>query len=120
LEIVFIVITFGASANRIGLATVGAVLGGLIVLAAGLVFHRPLSRVPENTIKFAVGVLLSAFGTFWALEGLGVFAPGGESLQWPGGDLAILALLATWSGLAWLTVRALRESPRVRPREVTS
>jgi uncharacterized membrane protein len=110
MEIVFIVITFGSNANSIGLAAAGAALGGVIVLGAGIVLHRPLSRVPENTIKFAVGLLLSTFGLFWSIEGLGVFTPGNHPLAWPGGDAALLALLAMWGLLAWGAVRVL--SPR--------
>jgi len=113
LEIVFIVITFGLNANSIPLATVGALAGGITVLTAGLIVHRPLSRVPENTIKFAVGLLLSTFGSFWAVEGLGVFAPGRESIAWPGGDIALPVILALWCALSWLAVTALRE--RVSP-----
>jgi Ca2+/H+ antiporter, TMEM165/GDT1 family len=112
LEIVFIVITFGANANSMGVAVAGAAAGGLLVLAAGIALHRPLARVPENTIKFVVGLLLSTFGLFWAVEGLGVFGPHDASLGWPGGDAALLALLAMWGGLAWLAVRLL--SPRAR------
>jgi uncharacterized membrane protein len=112
LEIVFIVITFGLNADSIALASLGAAIGGAIVLAAGLALHRPLARVPENTIKFAVGLLLSTFGTFWAVEGLGWFAPDEASLGWPGGDLALPVLLALWCGLAFLTVRLL--APRER------
>ena len=96
LEIVFIVITFGLNADSIGLAVLGAAIGGVIVLAAGFALHKPLARVPENTIKFVVGLLLSTFGTFWAVEGLGWFAPDDASLHWPGGDLALLVLLALW------------------------
>jgi Ca2+/H+ antiporter, TMEM165/GDT1 family len=107
LEIVFIVITFGLNADDVPLAALGAVAGGVIVLGAGLALHRPLSQVPENTIKFAVGLLLSTFGTYWAVEGLGVFAADSESLAWPGEDLAIPALLSLWSALAWGTVRLL-------------
>ncbi len=107
LEIVFIVITFGLNADSIWLAIAGAALGGAIVLGAGFALHRPLARVPENTIKFAVGLLLSTFGTFWAVEGLGWFAPDEASLHWPGGDAAVLVLLALWSALAWATVRRL-------------
>jgi Ca2+/H+ antiporter, TMEM165/GDT1 family len=110
LEIVFIVITFGANADSIGLAAAGAAAGGVIVLGAGVALHRPLSRVPENTIKFAVGLLLSTFGLFWSVEGLGAFTPGEHPLEWPGGDAALLALLAMWSLLAWAAVRVL--SPR--------
>ena len=107
LEIVFIVITFGLNADSIWLAVLGATIGGVIVLAAGIALHRPLARVPENTIKFVVGLLLSTFGTFWAVEGLGWFGPDDASLSWPGGDLALLALLAAWGALAWATVRLL-------------
>jgi uncharacterized membrane protein len=75
------------------------------VLGAGFALHRPLARVPENTIKFAVGLLLTTFGTFWAVEGLGWFSAGQERLEWPGGDLALLVLLAAWCALAWAMVR---------------
>ncbi|MEA2420633.1 MAG: hypothetical protein QOE60_2839, partial [Thermoleophilaceae bacterium] len=81
---------------------------GALVLAAGAIVHRPLARVPENTIKFAVGLLLATFGTFWSVEGLGVVGDGSASLDWPGGDLAILGLLAVWSAVSYLTVTALR------------
>ena len=107
LEIVFIVITFGLNGDSIALAVVGAALGGAIVLAAGFALHRPLARVPENTIKFAVGLLLSTFGTFWSVEGLGWFAPGEASLEWPGGDGALPILLVLWALLAWVAVRLL-------------
>jgi uncharacterized membrane protein len=112
LEIVFIVITFGLNADSIALATLGAAIGGVIVLAAGLALHKPLARVPENTIKFVVGLLLSTFGTFWAVEGLGWFGPDDASLSWPGGDAALLVLLAAWCALAWATVRLLAPGAR--------
>jgi Ca2+/H+ antiporter, TMEM165/GDT1 family len=112
LEIVFIVITFGVNGDSIGLAVLGAALGGAIVVIAGFALHRPLSRVPENTIKFAVGLMLSTFGTFWSVEGLGWFAPGEASLEWPGGDGALPVLLALWALLAWATVRLLSARPR--------
>jgi uncharacterized membrane protein len=112
LEIVFIVITFGLNAGSIPLAIVGASLGGIIVLGAGFALHRPLARVPENTIKFAVGLLLTTFGTFWSVEGLGWFSAGGERLHWPGGDLALPVLLAAWCALAWTTIRLV--APRAR------
>ena len=63
--------------------------------------------MPENTIKFAVGLLLSTFGTFWAVEGLGVFQDSNASIEWPGGDVALLVLLALWCGFSWLAVRIL-------------
>jgi Ca2+/H+ antiporter, TMEM165/GDT1 family len=112
LEIVFIVITFGVNGDSIGLAVLGAALGGAIVLVAGFALHRPLARVPENTIKFAVGLMLSTFGTFWSVEGLGWFAPGEASLEWPGGDVALPILLALWALLAWAAVRLLSAPPQ--------
>jgi uncharacterized membrane protein len=112
LEIVFIVLTFGLNGGSIPLAVLGAALGGTIVLAAGFALHRPLARVPENTIKFAVGLMLSTFGTFWSVEGLGWFAPGEASVDWPGGDGALPVLLALWALLAWAAVRLLSARPR--------
>jgi uncharacterized membrane protein len=58
--------------------------------------HRPLANVPENTLKYVVGLMLVSFGTFWSTEGLGIFSSSGDSIRWPGGDWAILALLAFW------------------------
>jgi uncharacterized membrane protein len=107
LEIVFIVITFGLNANDMPLAATGAVGAAACVLVAAFVSHKPLSRVPENTIKFAVGLLLSTFGSFWAVEGLGVFRESEASLEWPAGDLSLLLLLAAWCGLSWVAVRML-------------
>jgi uncharacterized membrane protein len=108
LEVVFIVITFGLNADSIPLAAAGAGAAGGIVLLVGALMHKPLSRVPENTIKYAVGLLLATFGTFWAAEGLGVFTESRESLEWPGGDWAIPVLLALWLAVSHLTVGALR------------
>jgi uncharacterized membrane protein len=112
LEIVFIVITFGLNAGSIPLAVVGATLGGIIVLGAGFALHRPLARVPENTIKFVVGLLLTTFGTFWAVEGLGWFSSSHDRLEWPGGDLALPVLLIAWCALAWATIRLV--APRAK------
>jgi uncharacterized membrane protein len=108
LEVVFIVITFGLNADSIPLAAAGAAVAGGVVLTTGALMHKPLSRVPENLIKYAVALLLATFGTFWAAEGLGVFTEGRESLAWPGGDWAILALLALWVAVSQLTVALLR------------
>ena len=113
LEVVFIVITFGLAAskqiaNGIELAAAGAALAGVLVLIAAAIAHGPLSAVPENTMKYAVGLLLSTFGLFWAVEGLGFFA-GGESLPWPGEDWAILAVLAAWVVLSRLAILGLRQ-----------
>jgi uncharacterized membrane protein len=82
LEVVFIVIALGAGRGMLVPASAGAIAACLAVAAVGVVLHRPLSRVPENTLKFAVGIMLSAFGVFWTGEGLGV--------AWPGEDFAIV------------------------------
>jgi uncharacterized membrane protein len=86
LEVAFIVVTFGSNQNNVPLAAVAGVAAVLVVVAAGLIVHAPLSRVPENTLKFAVGVMLTSFGIFWGAEGAGA--------DWPGGDAALLALVA--------------------------
>jgi uncharacterized membrane protein len=108
LEIVFIVITFDLNADDMGTAVLGAVVGGVLVLIAGVIAHKPLSQVPENLIKYCVGLLLATFGTYWAVEGLGLFAEGRESLEWPGGDLALLVLLGVWLAFSRLLVVVLR------------
>jgi len=86
LEVVFIVIAVSAGRGALLPVSAAAFAACALVALAGLVVHRPLARVPENTLKFAVGVLLSAFGLFWTGEGLGV--------AWPGDDLAILGFIA--------------------------
>jgi Ca2+/H+ antiporter, TMEM165/GDT1 family len=111
LEVVFIVITFGANAQSIPLAAGGAAAAGLIVIALGAAVHRPLAAVPENTLKYVVGVMLSSFGVFWLVEGLGVFAQPRTSLHPPGGDAALLVLVALWVVVSQLLIRALR-APR--------
>jgi uncharacterized membrane protein len=85
-EVAFIVITFGGAQGNIPLAALGALAALIAVVITGAVLKEPLERIPENTIKFGVGVLLSTFGLFWSAEGLGV--------EWPGSDLAILGILA--------------------------
>ena len=82
--------------------TVCLVAALLLVVAIGAAVHRPLSRVPENSLKFVVGVLLSAFGPFWVGEGLG--------LRWPGEDWSILALIASFSCVSLIAVRLARAS----------
>jgi uncharacterized membrane protein len=109
-EIVFIVLTFGLAAHDVGVAAAGAGAGAVLVAAAGLAVHRPLSQVPENTIKLAVGLMLSSFGTFFVVEGLGVFGPGERALHWPGGDLAIPVLLALWAAFAAAATVRLRQA----------
>ncbi|MGN6466583.1 MAG: COG4280 domain-containing protein [Rhizobiaceae bacterium] len=97
-EVVFIVLAVGAGRGLLGPAALGAVGAFLLVLLAGLALHRPLARVPENRLKFAVGVMLSAFGVFWTGEGLGV--------GWPGGDLAIPVLAVFFLLVGLLAVAA--------------
>jgi len=99
LEVVFIVIAFGSAQGELGLAALGAALAFVLVLVMGIALHRPLSRVPENTIKFAVGLLLTSFGCFWGAEGAGV--------DWPGDDLALLAILAAMGLVSFALVRRL-------------
>ncbi len=97
-EVVFIVIAVGAGRGLLWPAALGALAACLLVLVIGFAVHKPLSRVPENTLKFGVGVMLSAFGVFWTGEGLGV--------QWPGHDAAILGFAAIFmlAGLALISV----------------
>jgi uncharacterized membrane protein len=85
LEVVFIVLTFGANQHRVGLAAAAAGLAILVVVLGGVAARAPLARVPENMMKFAVGVMLSSFGMFWGAEGAGA--------NWPGGDAALLAII---------------------------
>jgi uncharacterized membrane protein len=102
LEVVFIVIAIGAGRGLLGAASLGALAACLIVVVVGFVIHRPLERVPENTLKFAVGVMLSAFGVFWTGEGLGV--------PWPGQDFAILAFAGLFLMAAFAAVAIIRRS----------
>jgi uncharacterized membrane protein len=85
LEVVFIAITFGGNQQNLGLAAVGAVAAVVVVAAVGIAVRAPLSRVPENTMKFVVGIMLTSFGVFWGAEGAGV--------SWPGNDAALLAVI---------------------------
>jgi uncharacterized membrane protein len=99
LEVAFIVVTFGSNQGNVPLAAAAAVAAIVLVAAVGLRARAPLARVPENTLKLAVGLLLTTFGTFWAAEGAGA--------SWPGGDLALLVLLAAYAAVSWLLVRLL-------------
>jgi len=101
LEVVFIVLAAGAQ-GLLAPAALGAALAGSLVVLAGVGLRRPLARVPENALKFGVGVLLSAFGVFWVGEGLGY--------PWPGKDLAILGLVAGFSATGLLAVAVVRRS----------
>src|SRR3989442_1367253 len=91
----------GTTAGVTVLAGLVGLLGpALAVTLAALALRRPLARVPENTLKFTVAVLLASFGTFWVVEGLGI--------PWPGGDLAILGLAAAFLSGSLLVVEMLR------------
>jgi uncharacterized membrane protein len=100
LEVVFIVITFGSTEGRFGLALGAAALAVVVVVVVGLAVRGPLERVPENRLKFVVGVLLTSFGIFWGGEGAGV--------EWPGSDAAILALVAFMALVSLGLVRYLK------------
>jgi uncharacterized membrane protein len=85
LEVVFIVITFGDNQHNVLAASIGAVAAIIVVVITGIAVKAPLTKVPENWMKFAVGVMLTSFGTFWGAEGAGV--------AWPGNDAALLVLV---------------------------
>ncbi len=99
-EVVFIVIAVGAARGLVWLASAGALAACAVVTAIGAAIHRPLASVPENALKFVVGVMLSAFGLFWTGESLGV--------EWPGGDATILAFAALLLGVAAALVTLLK------------
>lgn len=108
MEVVFIVITFGLNANNVPVASVGALAAVLTVLGIAIALRRPLSMINENLLKYVVGLLLASFGTFWSVEGAGIFRAGHASLHWPGSDLAILVLLAVWFLLSRVFIAVLR------------
>lgn len=104
-EVVFIVVAMGAGGAGLLLpASLGAVAALLVVIALGLALHRPLAQVPENTLKFLVGVVLSAFGTFWVGEG--------AHFAWPGDDWSIAALIAGYLLVAAVSVVLCRRTAR--------
>jgi uncharacterized membrane protein len=102
LEVIFIVLTFGANQHNVPLAAAAAAVAVLGVTLAGVVAHAPLARVPENTLKFGVGVMLTSFGIFWGAEGAGS--------HWPGGDAALLALVPATLACALGMVSVLRRA----------
>jgi uncharacterized membrane protein len=105
LEVAIIVITFGANQHDTALAAVAAGAAVAVVIAAGVAIRAPLSRVPENAMKFAVGVMLCSFGVFWIAEGAGV--------SWPGGDAILLAIIPCTLAASLVAVQSLR---RTAPR----
>jgi len=114
LEVAFIVITFGSSATSnvcnqtcgISYAAIGAVIAGVLVILAGALVRAPLTKVPENTLKFVVGVMLTTFGTFWAGEGFGVI--------WPFSDAFLLALAALYLIASFALVATLKQTKQRR------
>jgi uncharacterized membrane protein len=104
LEVVFIVITIGAASGRLAISAASAGAAAVIVGGAGFALRHPLSRVPENSLKFAVGLLLTTFGTFWAAEGVGV--------RWWGNDGGLLYLLGLYAVASVGAVSYLREARR--------
>jgi uncharacterized membrane protein len=100
LEVAFIVLTFGSTQGSIPLAAAGAAAAVVVVAAVGVAVRAPLARVPENAMKFAVGVMLTTFGIFWGAEGAGA--------HWPGSDAALLGVLAFVCASSVLLVRLLR------------
>lgn len=100
MEVAFTVLAIGAGHDLILEASLGAAAACVLVLAVGMVLRQPLSKVPENGLKFGVGILLTAFGVFWTGEGLG--------LAWPGAELALLALVALFAVIGLGTARLMR------------
>ena len=110
LEVVFIALTFGSNQNRIPLAALAATLAVLVVAAAGVAVRAPLARVPENTMKFVVGVMLASFGIFWGAEGAGA--------RWPGNDASLLVLVPAVAAFGLFLSSALRSMGPARAMAV--
>ena len=104
LEVAFIVVTFGANAREIPLAALAAVVAVALVVVVAVIVRGPLSKVPENTIKYAVGILLTSFGTFWGAEGAGA--------HWPGSDVSLLGIIPVTALVTFVLVAVLRSSRR--------
>jgi uncharacterized membrane protein len=100
LEVALIVVSFGSGQGRLSLAVVSATLSIAVVVGLGLIVRAPLSRVPENRIKFGVGLMLTSFGLYWSIEGAGY--------AWPGEELALIGILALSTAISLAAVRALR------------
>ncbi len=104
IEVVVIVVGIGAVGDMLVPASIGAFAACVLVVAAAVMLHRPLARVPENLLKHAVGVMMTAFGLFWFGEGVGI--------AWPFGDVAIVALIALLVVVSTTAVRASRIASR--------
>lgn len=103
LEVAFIVVTFGANQHDLPAAVIGAAAAFLAVAGTGVTVRAPLARVPENAMKFAVGIMLTSFGLFWSTEGTGA--------RWPGGDAALLAVVPAVAATALAATMLLRRLP---------
>ncbi len=114
LEVAFIVLTFGTIDHKVGLASIAALTAVLIVIAAGFALRAPLAKVPENTMKFGVGILLTAFGIFWGAEG-----SAGVGKKWPGDNWAVLGLIVGVAFFSFILVQVLKFT-RVRPEVAVS
>lgn len=110
LEVGLIVMALGGSGGHMLAALLGAAIALVVVIAIGAVLHAPLRRLPETQLKLGVGVALTAFGTFFVAEGLGV--------EWPLDDAALIYLAASFAGIAWSTSRRLRIAPQIRAKAV--
>jgi uncharacterized membrane protein len=112
LEVAFIVVSFGVTARALPTAILGAAAAFLVVAGAGLLARGVVQRIPRSALQLLVGTLLSSFGTFWAVQGLGV--------GWPAGDAAILVLVG-WYALAAAGYVGLlrRHAHRLLPQEVS-
>jgi uncharacterized membrane protein len=107
LEVAFIVVTFGGTSNQLGIATLAGVGAVVIVGALGLSVQPAVRRIPRSVLQLVVGLLLTTFGTFWSVEGLGG--------DWPGADLAILGLLAWYAAVAAAAIATLRRGRVASP-----
>jgi uncharacterized membrane protein len=101
-EVAFIVVAVGGGGAGLAPAGAGALLALAAVVVLGLVLHRPLTRIPENALKCAVGVLLAAFGTFWTGEGVGA--------AWPGGDWSLPLITLVWAAVTLLLIGTARKA----------
>jgi len=114
-EVTFIVVTFGANSDAIALAVWAGVSAATFVLLLGIALRAPLAKVPENTMKYGVGIMMTGFGSFWAIEGLGFLRSSEESVEWPGDRWALLVITVAWFALTRALVVVLR---RARAREL--
>ena len=99
-EVVFIVVAVGAGRGLVAYASLGAAAAVVLVAIVGAIVHRPLSQIPENALKFVVGLMLTSFGVFWLGEGLGI--------DWPGADLSLLGIVVLWVLVSFAAVQRLR------------